>query len=66
MGRVLNLVRYMRPQNDDVGQETTVKMKSLIPLASVLMAGWFPCTDLAAPPVFDFDREFYPYYLGAP
>jgi nitrate/TMAO reductase-like tetraheme cytochrome c subunit len=40
-----------------------MKTKSLlITLASVLMAGWSTCTVLAGSPVFDFDREFYPYY----
>jgi hypothetical protein len=31
-------------------------------LASILTAGWVTCRALAGSPVFDFDREFYPYY----
>jgi hypothetical protein len=42
----------------------TMKMKSppFLTLAAVLTAGWFTCTALAGSPVFDFDREFFPYY----
>ena len=41
-----------------------MKMKSCLffTVASVLAAGWVTCTALAGSPVFDFDREFYPYY----
>ena len=41
-----------------------MKMKSppFLTLAAVLTVGWFTCTALAGSPVFDFDREFYPYY----
>jgi hypothetical protein len=31
-------------------------------LAPVLIFGFFACTAFAGSPVFDFDREFYPYY----
>jgi hypothetical protein len=39
-----------------------MKARLFFTLVSVLTAGWFTCTALAGSPVFDFDREFYPYY----
>ena len=41
-----------------------MKMKSRLffTFVPVLTAGFFTCTALAGSPVFDFDREFYPYY----
>ena len=45
-------------------QELTMKIKSRIffALAPVLALGVFSWSALAGSPVFDFDREFYPYY----
>ena len=41
-----------------------MKMKSRLSLtfALFLAAGWFTSAAFAGSPVFDFDREFYPYY----